>query len=129
MPSEREQYAEELYLKAGRLNREDRARFLKENAEPGMRLEIERRLQSEQTMTEAKDLSALKPGTRFGHYEIQKQLGLGGFGRVYLAQDTVLQRPVAIKVLIDSGAENETSRKRFAREASATSALSSSAEY
>ncbi len=40
---------------------------------------------------------ALPPGTRLDEFEIVKVLGVGGFGIVYLALDTVLQRQVAIK--------------------------------
>ncbi len=40
---------------------------------------------------------ALPAGTRLGEFEIQKILGIGGFGIVYLAMDHALQRLVAIK--------------------------------
>ncbi|MGQ0599128.1 serine/threonine protein kinase [Aquabacterium sp.] len=40
---------------------------------------------------------ALPAGTRLGEFEIQKILGIGGFGMVYLAMDHALQRLVAIK--------------------------------
>jgi serine/threonine protein kinase len=35
----------------------------------------------------------------FGRYQVQRELGAGGFGNVYLGHDTQLDRPVAIKVL------------------------------
>src|SRR5437762_13529193 len=41
----------------------------------------------------------LKIGQRFNQYEIIKQIGAGGMGEVYLAQDTKLDRKVALKVL------------------------------
>jgi eukaryotic-like serine/threonine-protein kinase len=43
--------------------------------------------------------SPLPPGTKLGRYEIRSQLGMGGMGVVYLADDKQLQRRVAIKVL------------------------------
>src|SRR6202011_1725123 len=39
------------------------------------------------------------PPTVFGRYQVRRALGAGGFGDVYLAHDTQLDRPVAIKVL------------------------------
>jgi eukaryotic-like serine/threonine-protein kinase len=38
-------------------------------------------------------------GTKLGRYEIRSPLGAGGMGEVYLAQDTKLDRKVALKVL------------------------------
>ena len=42
-----------------------------------------------------------RPGDRIGNYAIEKILGRGGEGDVYLARDIVLQRPLALKVLRD----------------------------
>jgi serine/threonine protein kinase len=41
----------------------------------------------------------ISPGTRFDRYGILAQLGVGGRGEVYLAQDTKLDRKVALKIL------------------------------
>ncbi len=41
----------------------------------------------------------LRPGTRLGPYEILSPIGAGGMGEVYKANDTRLDRSVAIKVL------------------------------
>ena len=43
------------------------------------------------------------------HYRIIKQLGAGGMGEVYLAQDTKLDRKVAIKLIRADSLTNETS--------------------
>ena len=40
---------------------------------------------------------SLAPGARFGQYEIRAQRGTGGLGAVYVADDTRLNRKVAIK--------------------------------
>src|SRR5215210_3648924 len=63
------------------------------------------------------------PGTRLGRYEISSQLGAGGMGEVYLAQDTHLRRPAALKILPARFTESEDRLRRFEREASAASAL------
>src|SRR5579871_6474672 len=66
---------------------------------------------------------ALKPGTRFGPYEIAALLGAGGMGEVYRARDMRLERTVAIKVLPPQFAEDPVRQRRFEREAKTISAL------
>jgi serine/threonine protein kinase len=44
-------------------------------------------------------MMALQAGTKLGSYEILSPLGAGGMGEVYLANDSKLDRKVAIKVL------------------------------
>jgi serine/threonine-protein kinase len=65
----------------------------------------------------------LAPGTRIGPYEISAQIGAGGMGEVYRATDTNLSRPVAIKVLPQSVAEDADRLVRFDREARTLAAL------
>lgn len=65
----------------------------------------------------------LPPGGRLGHYEIERMLGEGGMGEVYLAQDTRLHRRVALKVLPRSIVGDTGRLARFEREARAASAL------
>jgi len=52
----------------------------------------------------AHTLGVLSPGTKLGRYEIRSRLGAGGMGEVYLAQDTRLDRKVAVKILLEVGA-------------------------
>ena len=62
-------------------------------------------------------------GKTVGHYRITSQLGAGGMGEVFLAEDTRLERKAAIKFLpADADADPER-RQRFLKEARAASAL------
>src|SRR6266851_3143374 len=63
------------------------------------------------------------PGARLGRYEIRSQLGAGGMGEVYLAQDTKLDRKVALKILPAEVAADRGRMSRFVQEAKAASAL------
>src|SRR6266581_1277276 len=65
----------------------------------------------------------LVPGTKLGRYEIRSQLGAGGMGDVYLAQDTKLDRKVALKILPVEVATSQDRMRRFVQEAKAASAL------
>ncbi len=63
-------------------------------------------------------------GTRLGRYEIRSQIGEGGMGAVYLANDTQLDRVVAIKLLTADVARDQQRLYRFLQEARAASSLS-----
>ncbi len=60
---------------------------------------------------------------RLGRYEIRSLLGKGGMGEVYLAHDTQLNRPAALKIISPGLVSNEGRLLRFRQEALATSAL------
>ena len=62
-------------------------------------------------------------GTKFGRYEIRSKLGAGGMGEVYLAQDSKLDRKVALKILPSELAANQDRMRRFVQEAKAAAAL------
>lgn len=59
-----------------------------------------------------------------GEYSLQRELGRGGMGIVYLARDVQLDRDVAIKVLPSHLARTAASRERFLREARTAAGLS-----
>ncbi|MBC7911873.1 MAG: serine/threonine-protein kinase, partial [Pyrinomonadaceae bacterium] len=65
----------------------------------------------------------LNAGTLLGRYEIRAHLGTGGMGEVYLAQDTQLERTVALKILPPEFATDQQRMQRFVQEARAASAL------
>jgi serine/threonine protein kinase/Tfp pilus assembly protein PilF len=70
--------------------------------------------------TKTKKLDA---GKTFGHYEIIKQIGAGGMGEIYLAEDKKLDRKVAVKILNERFSSHEANLKRFIQEAKSASAL------
>src|SRR5256714_8535074 len=65
----------------------------------------------------------IAPGTKLGRYEIRSKIGEGGMGEVYLAQDTKLNRKVALKILPAELAANQDRMHRFVKEAQAAAAL------
>jgi serine/threonine protein kinase/dipeptidyl aminopeptidase/acylaminoacyl peptidase len=64
-------------------------------------------------------------GTKLGRYEIRSKIGEGGMGEVYRAQDTQLDRMVALKVLPVEIASDQQRLHRFLQEARAASKLKS----
>src|SRR5215510_11191488 len=62
-------------------------------------------------------------GTKLGRYEIRSKIGEGGMGEVYLAEDILLHRKVAIKFLSADVAHNRQRLGRFEQEAFTASAL------
>src|SRR4051812_47011122 len=82
--------------------------------------------EADQTATAPGNKAAAKPATvglekgqQLGHFRVEKMLGAGGMGEVYLATDLALDRPVAIKVLPEHLARDATRRDRMIKEARA----------
>src|SRR5436309_5797542 len=68
-------------------------------------------------------MAALKLPAQFGRYRILQRLGHGGMGAVYLAEDTQLDRRVALKVPHFTAEDSPQVRTRFFREARAAATL------
>jgi len=75
----------------------------------------------ERALDVAKRLRAKKRqsliGSQLGAYRVISEIGSGGMGEVYKAQDTKLGRHVAIKVLSEESAQDDLRLARFRREA------------
>ena len=115
----------------------ERATFLDHECagDPELRAEVEALLASDekgQSFIEAPAV-ALAPelltdreslvGRVIGSHKVVRRLGAGGMGEVYLAEDSRLDRPVALKILSPGGAVDSIARRRFLREARLASAL------
>ena len=138
--SDRWQRLQALFYGALELKTEDRDEFLEKSSagDTELRKEVEDLLQAvekpmdflqrpvldaaHQIMAE-KRRESITPGTRLGHYEIISLLGAGGMGEVYLAEDTLLRRKVALKMLNPELTRDQRNLRRFEQEALAASAL------
>jgi serine/threonine protein kinase/tetratricopeptide (TPR) repeat protein len=62
-------------------------------------------------------------GKTIGHYKIEEKLGEGGMGDVYLAEDTCLGRPVALKFLVNPVLDDNWGKRQMIKEARAAARL------
>ncbi len=85
------------------------------------RLERSRLVEHHNDRTQA--VTVLSKGTVISHYRIVEKIGAGGMGEVYLAEDTELNRQVALKFLSPHLCQDADCRARFKREAQAAAKL------
>jgi predicted ATPase len=138
MSPERWQQVEALFQSAVALPTTERRAYLQRACagDEALRHEVEALLAADQSAEEATlalpaavaaemlgEPPALQPGQRLNQYHLEMQLGAGGMGVVYLAQDTRLQRKVALKVLPTQFTRDADRVRRFEQEALAISAL------
>ena len=140
MEVERLKQIEDIYHAALEIPPGKRESFFKEfcGADENLRREVESLLAFDKTFDKfidtppeslaAEMFSEQKKETNFigseiGRYKIKKLLGEGGMGKVYLAEDTELERLVALKTLPADFSNDQTRVRRFIREAKAVSAL------
>lgn len=127
MDNERWQHLSRLFAEARHLTDHERADYLVRACagDEALRSEIEAMLAgdvSDAFLQPVATPALPTPGHVWGGYRIERELGHGGMGRVFLAYDTRLQRPVAIKALRHAWTDSASSR-RLLHEARSAAAL------
>ena len=77
----------------------------------------------ENGLDKTRSFKLITHGMEVSHYRIEKKIGAGGMGEVYLAEDTKLHRNVALKFLPPEYTSDPEVKARFTREAQAAAAL------
>jgi serine/threonine protein kinase len=130
----------DLFLRALEVDPSERARFLEATCadDPALRREAASLLEHHARASRVFDAAAahaaadalgmqagdaLQPGDTLGPYRIERRLGTGGMGVVYLAEDTRLGRRVALKAVLNAAAATDERRQRLVREAKAAAGL------
>ena len=141
MKTERWSEVERLYHAALERKPEERSAFLREKCgeDEGLRREVESLLAYQQESEDFIESPALDvaakimarnqrasviSGQMIKHYRVVSRIGAGGMGEVYLAEDTRLERKVALKFLPTHFTQDKRYLKRFEQEARAVAALS-----
>jgi predicted Ser/Thr protein kinase len=75
-------------------------------------------------LSESLDATSVLTGRRIGPYEVREEVGRGGMGVVYAAEDARLGRAVALKMLPSAFSRDPVARERLSREARAAASLS-----
>ena len=143
MNPERWQQISRIFKSAISLDGAARAAYVKEKcgADTDLKSEVERLIESHQKaenndfigglavedvaehFSGGEQTHALHKGDHLGAYQILDHLGTGGMGEVYLAQDSRLDRTVALKILAPEVAADTRRMQRFRQEAKVTSSL------
>ena len=137
MTPERWQQLKQIFQSALERNPAERSAFLNQACagDPALRSEVESLISSHDQAGDSIEAMAAEAATemlandhaivgkQIGHYQVLSQIGRGGMGEVFLAQDTALGRKVALKLLRSDFTMNEERLRRFRQEAQAASAL------
>ena len=120
-PEERSQFLDRICSNDKRLRREVESLLASfDSAESFMESPAVGDYANDKVLTESRKFAK---GETLGHYEIVGQIGKGGMGDVYLAQDTKLDRRVALKILHENLSWESQAKARLLREARAVAKL------
>src|SRR5881409_2245161 len=139
MTPERWQQLKQIFQSALERNPAERSAFLSQACadDPALRSQVESLIASHDQAGDSIEAMAAEAATemldddqavaivgkQIGRYQVLSNIGRGGMGEVFLAQDTSLGRKVALKLLRSDFTRNEERLRRFRQEARAASAL------